>query len=935
MAEIKCPSCGKINPETLELCQYCGTGLQLAPTEPLDPLTPGELPVKKDTAELERTLPGWLRDARRAADENTPAPADSTPVDSAPEPPSANIAAAPLDLLAGLSQTNADEEEAAPEWLLSLRGNTPELSPAAEPPAATSSATDWLEELQGPPAPAESTPQPEDWGFSSQATYNFDDDLEPPLPPAGEVPDWLATLQAQETTASLTPASASEAFPTPPGGDFGSAPDWLSELGGGFESNEAAPAENLPGPTTPIQIPAADLPDWMQGLAAPGGADRAAPETENPASEAALPDWIADLSTPAPGGVDRAAPETENPASEAALPDWIADLSTPAPGGVDRAAPETENPASEAALPDWIADLSTPAPGGADRAAPETELSTAGSLPDWLAGLSETGSEVPAPGDASSTEFKPFATGSLGEIEALSTAESIPDFMSGLLTDETKSDLPDWMKSASPESEMFSFGAQQPAPAESEKPVETDPAALADSGLEKGAVPFSAPIEEDEDADPFLAMEIPEWLSGLKPVEAAEDSAAAPGPDAANLPPADLPSWVQAMRPVESMLSGGQNADGEESEAREEQGPLAGFYSVLPIPASLQDIRKPKMYAIKLQANENQRTQADLLEKLIRAEGQPKNAGQLKESVVLRPLRWVIFAMLSLAVLLPAVLGSSWWPAPVLPAAAEDPFNRFAATISGLPEGAVLLVVTDYQPGFAGEMEQVAGPVMVHLMHKNSRLAFLSTSTVSTELGERLVEQANAFFVQNQGGAPIYEKEKQFLFLGYLPGGAAGVQAFAERPQQTTGRDSLNGNLWQSALLGNGGIEKISGFDAVLVLTDDPDNGRMWIEQTAAALAGKPLLMVASAQAAPMLQPYSASGQLSGLVSGLDGGVLYETRNAAEQLAPLYAGRAKALYWDGYGAAVLIAGLSIVIGGAWSVVSKLRARRSNAKQDEA
>ena len=873
MAEIKCPSCGKINPETLELCQYCGTGLQLAPTEPLDPLTPGELPVKKDTAELERTLPGWLRDARRAADENTPAPADSTPVDSAPEPPSANIAAAPLDLLAGLSQTNADEEEAAPEWLLSLRGNTPELSPAAEPPAAPSSATDWLEELQGPPAPAEPTPQPEDWGFSSQATYNFDDDLEPPLPPAGEVPDWLATLQAQETTASLTPASASEAFPTPPGGDFGSAPDWLSELGGGFESNEAAPAENLPGPTTPIQIPAADLPDWMQGLAAPGGADRAAPETGNPASEAALPDWIADLSTPAPGGVDRAAPETE--------------------------------------------------------------LSTAGSLPDWLAGLSETGSEVPAPGDASSTEFKPFATGSLGEIEALSTAESIPDFMSGLLTDETKSDLPDWMKSASPESEMFSFGAQQPAPAESEKPVETDPAALADSGLEKGAVPFSAPIEEDEDADPFLAMEIPEWLSGLKPVDAAEDSAAAPGPDAANLPPADLPSWVQAMRPVESMLSGGQNADGEESEAREEQGPLAGFYSVLPIPASLQDIRKPKMYSIKLQANENQRTQADLLEKLIRAEGQPKNAGQLKESVVLRPLRWVIFAMLSLAVLLPAVLGSSWWPAPVLPAAAEDPFNRFAATISGLPEGAVLLVVTDYQPGFAGEMEQVAGPVMVHLMHKNSRLAFLSTSTVSTELGERLVEQANAFFVQNQGGAPIYEKEKQFLFLGYLPGGAAGVQAFAERPQQTTGRDSLNGNLWQSALLGNGGIEKISGFDAVLVLTDDPDNGRMWIEQTAAALAGKPLLMVASAQAAPMLQPYSASGQLSGLVSGLDGGVLYETRNAAEQLAPLYAGRAKALYWDGYGAAVLIAGLSIVIGGAWSVVSKLRARRSNAKQDEA
>jgi hypothetical protein len=92
---------------------------------------------------------------------------------------------------------------------------------------------------------------------------------------------------------------------------------------------------------------------------------------------------------------------------------------------------------------------------------------------------------------------------------------------------------------------------------------------------------------------------------------------------------------------------------------------------------------------------------------------------------------------------------------------------------------------------------------------------------------------------------------------------------------------------------------------------------------------------VTSAQAGPMIQPYAASGQLTGLVTGLEGGVLYEQKNAFAQPGNIYPGVAKALYWDGFGVAVTIAELAILIGGTWSLMEKFRARRDDSEQDEA
>ncbi|HEY3311625.1 MAG TPA: hypothetical protein VGK00_08305, partial [Anaerolineales bacterium] len=199
---------------------------------------------------------------------------------------------------------------------------------------------------------------------------------------------------------------------------------------------------------------------------------------------------------------------------------------------------------------------------------------------------------------------------------------------------------------------------------------------------------------------------------------------------------------------------------------------------------------------------------------------------------------------------------------------------------------------------------------------------FLSTSPLGGLMAERLVQK----FADTQS----YQAGNQYVDLGYLPGGAGSIRAFAEQPRSILGRDPLHGNLWDSPALQGVTINsqtELNNFAAMIVMTDNPDTGRLWIEQTQPSLRTTPILMVVSAQAEQMLQPYFDSNQIEGLVSGLEGGLLYENAQGKP-------GQSR-MYWDGFGVAVLAAELVILIGGLWSVISVLRARRVAVEQDEA
>jgi len=202
------------------------------------------------------------------------------------------------------------------------------------------------------------------------------------------------------------------------------------------------------------------------------------------------------------------------------------------------------------------------------------------------------------------------------------------------------------------------------------------------------------------------------------------------------------------------------------------------------------------------------------------------------------------------------------------------------------------------------------------LMLKGMKLAALSSVPTGPALTER--------FMRSLQDSYDFQPDQQYVELGYLPGGSAGVLGFASNPLVTIGQTISGTNLWASPALEN--IKSLGDFSALVLLTDEPEIARTWIEQAKPKLGSRPLILVVSAQAEPMVRPYYESGQVQGMVTGLMGGVSYEKVNARPGLSTRY--------WDAFSFGIFFAELMIVAGGLWSLISAWLARRTQPAEKE-
>ena len=134
--------------------------------------------------------------------------------------------------------------------------------------------------------------------------------------------------------------------------------------------------------------------------------------------------------------------------------------------------------------------------------------------------------------------------------------------------------------------------------------------------------------------------------------------------------------------------------------------------------------------------------------------------------------------------------------------------------------------------------------------------------------------------------------------------------------------DADGSQVWQTAPLK--GVTHFSDFAAIVILTDSAEAGRVWIEQAGPLRGNASLVIISSSQAGPMLMPYVASGQVDGLVNGLNDASKVEQANGQAGLARRY--------WDAYSVGLLLAAMMIVLGGLWNLVMGLRARRATKEE---
>ncbi|MEP7134949.1 MAG: hypothetical protein ABI904_08455 [Chloroflexota bacterium] len=851
------------------------------------------------------------------------------------------------------ASTSGSQEDLS--WLNSLGGvpASPDISLPAQP-ASSADDLSWLNDLGGTPAPSFDTPaQPassqEDlsWlnNLGNTPAPSFDTPT-PVQPPSTEDLSWLNNLGG-------TPASSSDASAQPAASSQEDL-DWLNNLGG-------TPAPSFDTPT-PVQSASTEDLSWLNNL---GGTP--APSFDAPAQPAASSqdlDWLNNLGdTPAPsfdaptsaqpastedlswlnnlGGTS--APSFDAPAQPAASSqedlDWLNNLDgTPAPS-FDAPA----QPASSQEDLGWLSSLdSTPAPsfdtpaqpvspqedldwlsnlGGAPAPSFDAPVQPAASAQDlgWLNNLDDT----PTP-SASEPVPTPFL-----HTDQLKSPDASPDTPvtafsprhTAPLSEEAHDSMPDWLKSATAASSMPPLGATTMDWFDSkEKTADEDTSqtfgqtqgtpASAEQNL--FAASSDASSLSNQEIDSLLSADnMPDWLSQAEPTT---ESASAQGGTSSvlddSLAPVNLPSWVQAMRPVESAISSDVSAVSMDQNT-EKEGPLVGLRGVIPF-APIGSALRPKSISIKLQATEEQLASAALFEQILAGE---TTAHPLKSTPFVasqRILRRALSAIFLIVLGTMIAMGTTQVPvSAALPVAVSNASN----VVATMPDQAQVLVVVDYEPALSGEMEAVAGPLLDQMtVLRHPTYSFISTSPNGSALAERLMTNTK---INRPGPDGLgYQLGSQYFNLGYLPGGSAGVRGFAEQPKTIMPLVNVN---------------QFSDYAVVIVITDHAESGLVWIEQlelmkqTNPALAGQPLLMVASSQAGPLLQPYVLSKQVAGMISGLADAARYEFVNNSRP------GIARS-YWDAFGVGLFMAILAIVLGSLWSLFTTIRARRAEAEQ---
>ena len=803
-------------------------------------------------------------------------------------------------------------ESGLPDWMSSMRGDAADDfggEDDAFDDGSDDDAMDWLNRIQDEPVSRIDRQEPE-------SVSPFEE--EPESPEDGS--DWLQrirTLHEEDQQESENLESQPEEESASPfrsdfildsdklDADQDGIPDWLENFHGDQEegSSQAKPAETLPAwlsemETLPTSGPeeGEEIPDWLSGTGEPETLNQNQPETE-----AETPDWLSDL-----GAVDE---ETIEPAAEAELPGWLTGL-----GGEEPDSSST--PEVEAETPDWLSDLGA---GDVEIPEPAAEAET----PDWLSDLGgvEPVSEGQPELEAESPEW--FSESQEGEETPSTGDEDLPDWLSDLGGDDVPlseaeaeislegDDLPDWLSGVDDD---FASGAglEEATPISSLESGEEMPGWLRQLGnvvtgsvedepsadFEPGPV---SPFVDDGSSEELLDISaLPDWLTDEKSTQAAEDT---------DLAPAELPGWLAAMRPVESAIPG---IPLEEDTKVESAGPLAGLRGVLSAEPEVADlVKKPAAYTLKLTVPENQQAQAALLEKLISTEGDATAIPQHPLVSSQRLLRWLVAVVLFIVVGIVVISGSRNVSMPV-----QTTILQTSRIVNNLPSQSPVLVAFDYEPGMAGEMNAAAAALIDHLMLKGARLTLVSTLPTGPAMAE--------YFIHTVQSGHDYNNGVQYINLGYVPGGPTGLQSFAQRLDLVFASSYDGMDPWGTQPLR--GIAALADFSLVVVICDDSDVARTWIEQVQPSLQGTPLIMVVSAKAEPMVRPYyneNGSAPVQGIVSGLMGGAAYEVAVGQENL-----GRA---YWDAFSIGLIVAVAAILIGGATNFVAILLARAKETR----
>lgn len=940
----RCPKCGAMNPANNIFCDECGH--RLVPADPGMEAKAREesvrgLSLPRKEATTEDGVPDWLAKLRAsfAEDEEGDQQARSEAPTSAemgavrplgsgladdsgtpswlPDLSDVNLVA-PVDTEDESAAGKGERREELPDWLREALGRTPSLTEEAE------GEQDVARPIERRPAD-EAVPdqEPVDWMAELPVAELADDEAPPEL-----ADDQIKELEPHQGEPASdgsdreidTPAAAPAALTSP----TEVADIEPAELAGWLEALSADPAaEEL---ETGEWADADEMSDWLQSVAQDAG-DRAG-GGDSGAEEKGLPDWLRalDLEEGETTAADRPPHWLEGLSDQEGLDD--AGLAQPAPLVADQPKPQTterlkrpqtRRPSTGPLVADelkaWLGDTigeSDNQPAASGQVVRGTGPLVPPELPEWLAAVED----IPATG-----ELPGWLLQEEEEVVEEEVIEPEGALEAGPVDRPKTTPLPSWLKD-----DLGAVAAEDETEAvQGEIPdwLQPPPDMVA-TELARAELPsWRSPPDEAETpvTDTDMAAEPPAWPQ--------EEIAEVSGDSEAELVEAVIPDWLQALKPTEATAVGA-NLQAIELEEAETEGPLAGVRGVLPIENAILTLSDTQPLP-KFVVSEQQHDHVKVLQQIIHGGPEPKPA----PASVRLPQWWfergLIPIVILVAVFVPALLGYLGRPLALPDAELErTQVREMYRLVEALPESSPVVVAFDYSPASAGELDAVAMPLLRHLMMRQARIVVVSTMPAGPQLAQTALEKLAADYG--------YQYGQDYVILGYIPGGAVGLQAMATAPwelfsgadyfgrqrAEAEGRDPLARNSPAAAGLG----ESLRGSALILLLTAGRDDLVGWMEQVG-RLPGMdqvPIVGGLSAGLEPWARPYyePENEQLSGLVIGVPAAAEYARLVDLENTGTV------ALLRDSQTVGLAVVAVFVVIGLIWGSLVGLTSRsRSN------
>jgi hypothetical protein len=655
--------------------------------------------------------------------------------------------------------------------------------------------------------------------------------------------------------------------------------DWQIEFPKSSDLDEND--ENIP--------PAEEFPDWLsKNISNKSEKDEIFDETE-------MPNWL----TPDQEATNDEASSSREPFN---LPDWLSKANFLVDEEIKESS-ELESHEETENLPDWIKDI--------NQNIEKKFLDESISAEESEAGVKETydsvllfnkldmSSESESDDEANSDEFGLELNELEQEINALEKDQ--PEEPAFILEDSELKSLSVQPFIGIDESEDWFDNIHLPT--SSGDAIDIDPNLHKKQPEKDGA---------DKHVLPFKFDNVPDWLENIdfdyneiEPLQSTEDEKISDSSEENRIEKGNLPEWLKAIRPIEVVSPDVSKLKSQK--ITEKSGPLAGLKGVLTSENVTKTYSPPPTYSVTIDITEKQKSHLKILEEIISPVVKIDKSKKKSKTVLHRMEILLIPVFLLFIITYSLFIDHTDIKFPeILPAEAVRFHNLATGYLNRNQNPSHVLIVFETEASSYPEMSLISEGFFENLFFNNHWVTSIATNPNGVLVSEKILRNA-------QLNVPSYNFEERNTNLGYLPGFGIGIQAFLSNPKTTSPGIDLNLNIWEKPPLSE--IDTINNFDMIILLTDNSENAKLWIEQINLLVTDSDLLLISSAKAAPLLQPYLQTNQIDGMLSGIMGGLAF---NLLSQSETNEIGR----YWSIVQLAAIVFVFYIFAGGVISIFNK-------------